>query len=236
MVCLKCERELSEDMFWKDSQSSCKECRKAATDEWRAANKDRLREKKREYDRKTAKERNARRREKRKQLTPEQVEAEKQRQRDSVTRTRERRVAEYLAEHGEPPMCECGCGEHVKFSHWGKPNRFVIGHKIDVEKMLDKQYEDHYIPVERVREALNKIRQERGWTVKELAEQAGLSLPHMRSVLYSKKQFKKYGFDAKWIENMFRRIQGMPAPPTSYMLKTFTEVERRYRETERSLS
>lgn len=235
-TCPTCKQELPEDAFWVSSssgrrESSCKACRKVANREWRNKNKERYLASRREYDRKTAKERNTRRRARKKNLTPEQAAAEKQRQRESMARTRERRVAEYLAEHGNPPVCECGCGEYVNFTYVGKPNRYVIGHKIDIDKMLDSQYKNNYIPVKRVREALQKIKAERGWTIKELAEHAGVSNSHMKTILYDNTKYRKYGFEAQWVENMFRRLQGMSAPPTTYMLKQFKVVERRYRET-----
>ena len=174
----------------------------------------------------SAKERSARRR---RGLTEEQKAAEKRQQQESLARLKQRRISEYLAEHGNPPLCECGCGDRVNFSSLGRPNRYINGHKIDVDGMLGKQYENHYIPAERVREALGKIREERGWTVKQLAEQAGISHGHMKVVLYSQTKYKKYGFDVAWVENVFRRLKGLSAPPTSYMLKQFKESDKRYK-------
>ena len=229
-TCSTCKQNLSEDMFWKKSngnkESSCKICRKAANRAWREANKEQHLAKRREYDRKTAKKRNADRRAKKKTLSDEQLEHERKRQSDSMKRTKERRIAEYIEKHGSAPLCECGCGQNVNFDCIGKPNKYIIGHMIDLQKMLDTKFANHYIPAERVRDDLYKIRVERGWTVKVLAEHAGLSLSHMRTVLYDKKQFDKYGFEVQWVENMFRRLNDLPAPPTTYMLKKYKQIEK----------
>jgi len=236
-LCTNCKQDLPEDAFWKKGDSNkreyhCKQCRKTANIAWRAANKDRVRAKQREYDRKTAEKRNALRRQKRAAMTPEQVEKEKQRQKDSIARTKQRRIAEYLEEHGQPPLCECGCGKTVNFGGNGRPNKYINGHKINFDDMLDIQYENHYIPLERLRDALNKVRQENDWTVKELAERAGISYSHMRSILYDKKQFRRYGFEAVWVENLFKRIKGLPAPPTSYMIKQYKHIEKKHKKIE----
>lgn len=229
MHCPKCDRDLPETEFYfrpdGRPETGCKPCRREARRVWREANRDRVRDKQREWDRRTAEQRNAERRKRRTQWTPEQVAAEAERTRLSVERTRERRIAE----HGPPPDCACGCGQPVLFDYLGRPNRYLIGHKVDVDKMLAIQYADHYIPADRVREALQAVRAENGWTVRELAEHGGLAFTHMKSVLYDRRVASRFGYDVVWVEHLFRRLKGLPAPPTTYMLRHHDETERRER-------
>ena len=227
--CPKCEQDLPADQFYfrpdGRPETGCRACRKEARRVWREANRDRVRDKQREWDRRNADKNNAKRRKRRTEWTAEQLEAEAERTRRSTERTRERRIAEY----GPPPACACGCGEPVLFDYLGRPNRYLFGHKVDVDKMLSIQYENHYIPAERVRAALQDLRAERGWTVRELAERGGLAYTHMKSVLYDRRTANRFGYDAVWVEHLFRRLNGLAAPPTTYMLRRHAETERRER-------
>lgn len=225
-VCLGCGEAKPVDDYWLKSDTGrpyarCKPCHKAKTDEWRTANADRVRAKKREYDRRTAAERNARRREQRAAMGDEELAERRRRQQEVNRRFREKNIADYLAEHEAPPLCVCGCGQHVRFNDKGRPNRYVNGHHLGDETPLMAWMEERYrIPKQRVVEALQKIRKERRWTVKELARRAGISQTHMTDILYAKDK-GKIGMDPVFVENMFRRIQGMAAPPSKHMLRNY---------------
>jgi AraC-like DNA-binding protein len=228
-VCLACGEAKPLDDYWlkegRRPYPRCKPCHKAKTDEWRRANAERVKEKKREYDRRTATKRNARRRKERAALTDEEKAARRTRQAEASRRMREKRIAEYLDEHGTPPCCACGCGQHVNFNDKGRPNEFLNGHHLPDEAPLRDWMEERYrIPKQRVVDALQKIRKERGWTVQELADRAGVSRTHLQDILYSKEK-GKIGMDPVLIENMFRRIQGMPAPASKYQIRRIQRIE-----------
>lgn len=107
-------------------------------------------------------------------------------QRDSKARS-ERQAAglaarneKYLAEHGSFPLCECGCGQEVQMVSWTIP-RFLRGHIYkDRKPFLD---ESNSVVSTELSEQLKKLRVERGWTIDEMAEHAGLTRGQMMNYL-----------------------------------------------------
>lgn len=222
-TCKECGETLPTTMFWwKDGgarlDTNCKACRKQKNDAYRRANKDKIRAAQRRWDAKNKDKVNASRRRQAATMTDEDRKRRNQQTADARARMRERRIAEYLALYGTPPVCACGCGEHVRFSDKGIANTYVNQHH--PRNSPNQRFEgSHRIPVERVRDALLRIRDERGLTNGELAELAGMSKAHLCTILYDKTRYRRYGLDVTWVENAFRRIQGMPAPPSTYMLR-----------------
>ena len=221
-TCKECEETLPVDEFWWKvvdvrRDTLCKPCRKAKNDAYRRANKDKIRATQRRWDSKNKDKVNASRRRQKAAMSDEDRRRRNQQTADARARMKARRIAEYLALYGTPPVCACGCGEHVRFSDKGIANEYVNQHH--PRRAPNQRFDGtHRIPIERVRDALVRIRDERGLTNGELAELAGMSKAHLCSILYDKTRYRRYGLDVKWVENAFRRIQGMPAPPSTYML------------------
>jgi len=107
-------------------------------------------------------------------------------------RMKDRRVAAYLAEHGSPPLCACGCGEEVRFSSKGIPNKWVRGHSLRKRDQWDQvrpggvRIEDR-IPIDKFRAALKKAKAERNLTLREMADLTGVTFGHFKTILYSKR-------------------------------------------------
>ncbi|MGW8179287.1 MAG: hypothetical protein ACWGQW_11080 [bacterium] len=83
-----------------------------------------------------------------------------------------------LLEAGELPTCECGCGEYVKLDSNSKPRRFLRGHHDRWDDVIDR---------ERIRAFLTGYKEERDVAWSEVARRAGISLSHLNSIMWDKR-------------------------------------------------
>ena len=224
-TCKVCGESKPDTEYYKKTEhrldSHCKACRYKKNVDYRRRNHDKVRAVAREWDRKNAKKISEKRQERLAQLSRKTTEGFRQ--------LAEKKKREYLEEHGTTPLCLCGCEQHVGFNDKGRVNRYINGHQVaDMPGHINDRFDmRERIPIERVREALQRIRKEREWTVDELAEHAGLARSHMQGILYDKRKWSAYGIDRTLVEQMFRRIQGLPTVPSSYMLKQYTRTIQR---------
>lgn len=212
--------------------TSCKLCRKAKNDAYRAKNREQIRAKQREWDRNNADKIATARKKRRIRLSPEELTEHHRREDAAHYRLRERRIVEFLKEHGQPPACGCGCGEPVNFNYQGRPNKFVNGHqnfgrKFDRSESITKQ---DLVPLSKFREFVRNYRTKHGLTNAEVAMKGGWDPLYLDDVLYNKK--RKYGLDKTEVDHFLRRLHGMAAPPTKWQLKQFELSNRRWRSTE----
>ena len=128
---------------------------------------------------------------------------------------RARKIEHYMVLHGSAPLCECGCGGHVRFNQNGDPNRFITKHNqkviSDWSAALAKRTEDH-IDIEPLREGLLRVKDKRGWTLAQLADGCGISLNHLSKLLYGDQRKIKY----ENAQSMLRRLAGMAAPISTH--------------------
>lgn len=128
-------------------------------------------------------------------------------------RIAERHKEQYLKSHGGVwPKCECGCGQEVKFV--GDSRYSSTGHTRLLRGHCNKKLGDK-IPNEKLRDVLLKMKKERGWSNTELARRAGISQGTLHGILYRK---DRIGHDREFVENMFRRLAGLAAPPSKHQL------------------
>ena len=232
-TCKACGETKPETEYYRKAperlDTQCKACRYKKNLEYRRINRDKVRAKQREWDRNNAEKISKKRQERLALLSDEERAAISRKTNEGFRRLADKKKREYLEEHGQTPLCLCGCGEHVGFNDKGRVNRYINGHQVvAIPGHINDRFDmRERIPIERVREALQRIRNERGWSVAELAERAGLSLTHMQGILYDKRKWNKYGIDRTLVEQMFRRIQGLPTVPSSYMLKQYTRTIQR---------
>ena len=170
-----------------------------------------------------------------------------------------RKTAEWIAENGPMPTCECGCGETVRWSRrYRGPARFVDRHYNYTEEKKQraseslkgyhqKKIEDgDFIEIKKLRTAIKKVKADKGWTWDEVAFHGGLSKGHIRSMM-SDDRVISVNRDLVW--GFFRRIAGMSAPASTFQKRERVkdliadagmdkdnwdgEEEARYRETNR---
>lgn len=143
----------------------------------------------------------------------------------------EDRVQEYLYENRLPPGCECGCGEPVTFNRsTGKPNRFanrahVLWSRGARERASERQSvmatdfhirfreKDGSVPIDKFREALRKVKAERDWRWKDVAQCLGISENGVRALM-SDKRLKSVRY--KTAQRHLRRLAGLPTERTPY--------------------
>jgi hypothetical protein len=146
-------------------------------------------------------------------------------------RWRQGRIDTYLAEHGNPPKCGCGCGGHVKFDQNGIPRTYMHNHQPKPGLALGPKVKpgsrplDELIPIEQFRELMWKIKNERGLTWPQLAEMGGISSTHLRTLIY--KNSKKH-VGKEWLSNLLARMSGLPAPASTYQKRQMTLSNRRH--------
>lgn len=129
-------------------------------------------------------------------------------------RGREDYAARWMAEN-ELPACECGCGEQVRFGVTkGRPNRYVRNHQrrdpsglIAYKKTLTAQG----IPIEDFRRALRQVKDTKGWTWAEMANQAGIPAGTLHSMMYGPGQ---HSVSRQRARDVFARLAGKPMPMT----------------------
>jgi transcriptional regulator with XRE-family HTH domain len=132
----------------------------------------------------------------------------------------------YIYSNGTPPTCECGCGIHVKFDMSGKPRRYVNKHWHKSEDVLKANFErtKDNVPIEKFRELVYKLKQQKNLSFKELAEMARISPGQLNHLMYGD-DVRSVSKD--WLTLFLKRISGMPAPPTSYVLNNLKTLSKR---------
>lgn len=229
-TCPKCglEKELSEENFYfrkarGNFETSCKKCRNERTMSRRNADPERARKWKRDWYARNRFKLKQQRARKRAALTPEERRARAERRRQWDERRRQRRMEAYLAEHGEMPLCACGCGERVKFDSRGNPRTYAAqNHHMRVSAMREKVIKAHErraeeldaIPIDKFRAAVRKVKEDRGWSWRQMAEAGGWNYNHIKSTMYDK---RLKTINRKIGEDFFKRIQGIPTEPSKYM-------------------
>jgi len=157
--------------------------------------------------------------------------------RERLAAWRDRRIAAYLAEHdGVTPLCACGCGDPVRFSDKGKPNKWLLGHTLrnrDQWKQVRPsgvRVEDR-IPIEKFRKVLFDEKKKRGHSCRTLAEAAGIGEGHMKTLLYTKRTTHISRDLATYI---LRRFAGMPVEARANHDRDSHASERRWKSLDRS--
>ena len=134
---------------------------------------------------------------------------------DSSARWKRYRAANikaFLAEHGEPPICECGCGEHVAFGSTGKPNRYVNHHFKANTIEANKKRLDDTIPIEDWRRLVHEIKARKGMTWDQFAEKAGMSRGHVTSMMFGTQR----SVSKEWARQCLERLSGRPTTITAH--------------------
>lgn len=118
-------------------------------------------------------------------------------------------TAEYLAEHGQFPLCQCGCGKEVELGKQSlKPNLYVNYHH---PKNFDKAHatkRSRLMDMGPFREELRAIKTQRAWTLEEMAEAGGVGANHFKSVMYSSRN----RVTQEWAEALLERLRAAPDP------------------------
>jgi transcriptional regulator with XRE-family HTH domain len=164
-------------------------------------------------------------------MSPEDAAAFRKRKREAMIRRRNKKHKEWLAAGNVMPKCKCGCGETVQswrndgtpaeylFNHHMKDPAIQKKHREQMEAFQAAQREDR-IDIESFREACRKIKAQRGWTWNQMADEGGLSHGHFSSLMHSKDEIRK-SVSRDWATDFFRRLTGLPAPPSSYQKRKF---------------
>jgi hypothetical protein len=223
-TCIKCDASLPIEDFAIRSDSGkrnnqCRQCVRTRQREWNDKNRQRVREHKRAWYEKYKEEVNENRREKYATETPEQAQARRERNAKARKKWADSKIKKYLEEHGQTPLCECGCGEHVRFSDKGDVQRYLNGHYGFNAANEVRWSPDKYVPAEKFREVLRRIMNEKGLSLKQLAETAGIAESTLHSMLYDKKRYSKKGFSKTRCEYILRRIYGMPTAANDQIRK-----------------
>lgn len=248
-TCNKCgeEKQLNPTNFYfrearGNYETTCKKCRNKRTVENRNSDPERTREWKRNWYRENAYKEKLRRRARREAMTEEQKEEARRIAREKHADYRQRKIQAYLdANGGVSPLCACGCGERVGFTSQGKPRTYAgQNHHLrvmDMSKMISDLHakradEEDRIPIEVFRKAARKIKEDRGWSWRQLAEAGGWSENHVKAMMFDKRA-KNVGRELG--ENFFKRIQGIPVPPSTYLIKKMKADAERIAHRERTL-
>ena len=215
-ICTICNKNLEVKNFYiretKPSgeiiyKSWCKSCSKKKTKEYAAQNKDKIKEQKKEYARLN-----------KDRLNKARTEARNKAIQDPNSHFN-RKIARYIEEHGVP-TCSCGCGEPVKFEYsTGLPRRTLKGHK-DTEKIrkahktFQERHADNYVPIEKFRSVMLRLKEEKNLTVKDISRITGFPESRVNQILYAKKYGKTVGIQKSTVEFMLRRLAGLPTVAT----------------------
>lgn len=141
---------------------------------------------------------------------------------------RAKKIAHYLATHGTPPNCECGCGNAVNFDQAGKPNRYIHGHyrNADTTAATAARLKDT-IPIADFRDAVRRISTTRGWTLKEIAYRGGLDASNLYAIMY---RSDRRSVSRTWARDFFTRLAGGATTPTPAMMRRMKQANRAEKE------
>ena len=141
---------------------------------------------------------------------------------------RQERIDEYLARR-PAPLCACGCGENVRFNYESYPSTYLRGHNAIETKRRQMAEKGGTITADEFRQALRKVKANKGWTWDELARQGGVSPGRIRSLMFGQQKL----VTRDWATDFLRRLAGLSAPPTPYQLKQWKLDAKAGREMER---
>jgi lambda repressor-like predicted transcriptional regulator len=149
----------------------------------------------------------------------------------------DRRIQNYLDTHdGEMPYCECGCGNKIEnFDGYGVPRRFLKTHNtgsLENIALAHQVRRERSIEVEPFRQAMMKIKESKGWTLRELAEHSGVSQKHLESVMYDK---NKKHVTKDYAVGVLSRLAGKAMPPSTYQKKRMASMAKAERESNRHM-
>lgn len=152
-------------------------------------------------------------------------------------RYRERKLAQYVAEHGAMPQCECGCGTEVGMAADGKPYRFKNGHRmrmpdrIEALRIHSRERWDDRNSIDRdvFFTKLNELRVAKGMTWPELCEKIGTTNDTLQGMRYSKKRRR---VSKRWATAVLQRLASQAATPTRAQRERWAKLARADREIE----
>lgn len=242
-VCIKCGETKTLDGFYyrrdrKIWEGDCRACRNALRTERRKGREAETLAYQREHYHKNKDHIRQKRKARKRLWSPEKAEAVAKRHSQYAVDRAAKHTEMYIAEHGSMPLCACGCGETVKMTvrnvpaiYAGKNHHVRV---IDVssnskaahERVADKNDD---IPVEKFRTAARQVKEQMGLTWPQLAELGGWSVDHLHTTMYDP---RKRNVRREHGENFFKRVQGIPVPPSCYLEKKLqSDFERvRHRE------
>jgi hypothetical protein len=158
--------------------------------------------------------------EQRKEAYREQTPEQRATREAKVKTYRKRYLEKKLAEAGELPLCACGCGERVTIRQDnGKVRKYAhLYTPFSDPDFLHwvGSYPRDTIDKATFRAALVRVKDQKGWTWRELEHRAGLKPGHIDSVIYDK---RRIGVGRDWARDLFRRLAGESLPPTPYQLR-----------------
>lgn len=128
------------------------------------------------------------------------------------------------------PPCACGCGEPVRMNEKG-PGKYVNRqHVLWGRDSARNAIGDDVIEVKVFREACEKIRKDKGWSIRELANRGGWHKGHLSQYLYD----YRVGPNPKVMKrelavSFLRRCAGLAEPPTAKMVREEMERQKKLR-------
>lgn len=148
-----------------------------------------------------------------------------------AARRRERRawaIEAHVLRHGQH-QCECGCGRNASFDQDGRPHRFKLGHAHPSFDAANAARLAGNIPIEDFRAAVKKMREQKGWTIEELAAHAGVSHSSVSGILYAR---RRKTVSREWATFFLRRCAGLAVvlPPAQQkrMSESIKSEQRRH--------
>ena len=229
-TCKTCGEEKPLDEYWlKDKKTdrrdgTCKPCRYQKNLDNRSKNREAVRKQGREWHAKNADKVAQRRRERKSEMTADELELARTRQREAEIRYNKRREREWKESGKLLPKCACGCGDRVKLGRHGQPNTYIFGHQVDTVELTETHLPR--VPVEEFRANVRKICGHFGWSIRECAEAARCSYRHLEHIMYSNTKGRERGLNAEWVTNFYRRCFGQSAPPSASQLRKARDAGR----------
>lgn len=120
------------------------------------------------------------------------------------------------------PACLCGCGEPVPISDRGPAKYVNYGHmrwdkgaQITANSKAARRAKqlERNTDLETWRAAVRQIKEQRGWTLSEMAERGGWPTGSLQSWLYGRNRLQTIGPQGV---DFLRRLAGLPTPPSPY--------------------
>lgn len=83
------------------------------------------------------------------------------------------------------------------------------------------------IDPEKFRAVLRRFKAEHGMTWSEMANRLGISRARLNTIMYDIKKTPQTGYGKQEVEDMLRRLHGLPAPPSKHMLNKYNKDKKR---------
>ena len=216
--CNACKLELSDDNFYVKNKDTgrldgiCKSCRLKKNREYRNSNPEKYRGSKTSWEKNNKELVSHRRKERLKSLSEEEHKAHRERQNKNAERMRQRRIKEYLDAHGSAPLCECDCGETVKFDSKGKPCRFINGHQfVTAVTSQSKILREEGVPIDVFRDAVRRYCDKYELSLAAFARRAGCEYKYLHQLMYKKR--RRY-VSKEYVQEVTARLEGRSRVPT----------------------